>query len=576
MKLKLLLLFFVFLFPFVAFADSWKNLKQGDEAAQEFLNKLDQKKSEAGSHPFYNGNTPKEAKYTNSDLTGKPQGALTQDPAAQMVIESSNTRPHFKIDPQKDPLIVRSEKLMENPLTEIGGKETQSTASVQGGTDETLVCEEAGDDATHTCKAHLIVTLKETWGPEQQGCFEIKSFHLYGSWGGRGGILSWKRGMDAAGEKALRSYISTQNNIPLQSITTVNAPTLVRYVTERGHHWKHTYPIYRITYAYRQRIKEPSFSWNNHCGALEAKADEGQCHYVSKTCSIGKQTRIIGGIPVTQDCWEGTFTYNCSYPAKDDCGPLRAKGCVQIASTCKKKVGNACVVYTQTYQCKGKSQTKYEITGGQTPFCLDGNCRDQSWEVNNEMMSSLSQLSILKELQGKFKNGSFFKGETRQCSKYILNFKDCCGSGKGWGKNVGLGGCKANEKLLSNKRKAGLCHYVGTYCDKKILGKCVKKKSSYCCFGSKLLKAFHEQGRPQIGLGWGEPKSPLCRGFTINEIQRIDFSKIDFSEVFEDLMKSYNPTHLQGVGKHIGERLETIKKGLAPNTKQQTKQRNEG
>lgn len=216
------------------------------------------------------------------------------------------------------------------------------------------------------------------------------------------------------------------------------------------------------------------------------------------------------------------------------------------------------------------------ITGGQTPFCLDGNCRDQSCDANDEMMSSLAQLNILKGLQGHPWNGEIFKGKDHRCPKYILSFKDCCGSGKGWGKTLGVSTCKPKHKLLSEKRKNGLCHYVGTYCAKKdpiLHSKCIKKKSTYCCFNNKLLKALHEQGRPQIGLGWGDAEKPLCRGLTIDEIQRIDFSKLDLREVFEDLMKDFKPGKQEGMGKTIGERLETIKKGLKPKEMKQPPQR---
>ena len=193
-------------------------------------------------------------------------------------------------------------------------------------------------------------------------------------------------------------------------------------------------------------------------------------------------------------------------------------------------------------------------------------------------MASIAQLSLFKDMQGQI--DSIFEGKRHKCSKHILSFKDCCGSGKGWGKSIGFGGCEAEEKILQEKRKERLCHYVGTYCAKKRLGVCIKKKSSFCCFGSKLLKAFQEQGRAQINLGWGTPKHPMCRGFTIEEIQRIDFSKLDLREAFEDLMKNYNPTKLQGTSQKIGERLDTIKKGLSPsvltpNSKQPPKQRPE-
>ena len=87
---------------------------------------------------------------------------------------------------------------------------------------------------------------------------------------------------------------------------------------------------------------------------------------------------------------------------------------------------------------------------------------------------------------------------------------------------------------------SGYCHEVGTYCKKKIplLG-CVQKATGYCCFNSKLARIIHEQGRPQLKNfnGWGDAGSPSCRGFSPDEFQAIDFSKIDLSEYVEDMVK---------------------------------------
>lgn len=87
---------------------------------------------------------------------------------------------------------------------------------------------------------------------------------------------------------------------------------------------------------------------------------------------------------------------------------------------------------------------------------------------------------------------------------------------------------------------SGFCHEVGTYCKKKIplLG-CVQKATSYCCFNSKLARIIHEQGRPQLTNfnGWGDAGSPQCRGFSPDEFQAVDFSKIDLSEYVEDMVK---------------------------------------
>lgn len=87
---------------------------------------------------------------------------------------------------------------------------------------------------------------------------------------------------------------------------------------------------------------------------------------------------------------------------------------------------------------------------------------------------------------------------------------------------------------------SGYCHEVGSYCKKKIplLG-CVQKATGYCCFNSKLARIIHEQGRPQLKNfnGWGDAGSPQCRGFSPDEFQAIDFSKIDLSEYVEDMVK---------------------------------------
>ena len=85
------------------------------------------------------------------------------------------------------------------------------------------------------------------------------------------------------------------------------------------------------------------------------------------------------------------------------------------------------------------------------------------------------------------------------------------------------------------------------------------------------------QGRPQIGLGWGEPKNPLCRGFTLDEIQRIDFSKLDLREVFEDLMQTYKGDKLntKDMGNTINDRMKTIQKSLIQNPTKPVRQRDE-
>ena len=81
----------------------------------------------------------------------------------------------------------------------------------------------------------------------------------------------------------------------------------------------------------------------------------------------------------------------------------------------------------------------------------------------------------------------------------------------------------------------GLCHYVGSWCDKYAGSKCLEKKESWVCFNSKLARIIAEQGREQLGLSWGTPRQPLTRGFTLAEFQSLDFSRMDLSAIVSDI-----------------------------------------
>ncbi|QKF59201.1 conjugal transfer protein TraN [Aliarcobacter lanthieri] len=140
-----------------------------------------------------------------------------------------------------------------------------------------------------------------------------------------------------------------------------------------------------------------------------------------------------------------------------------------------------------------------------------------------------------------------FNGKDRRCRSsdtfFGLAGGGCCDKDKVF---MGLIECKENEKLLAKQNKAELCTEIGEYCSKKInLGFakiCVQKSKGHCCFGSKLARFVHEQGRSQIGIEWGSPESPQCRGFTPEEFQKLDFSKIDLTGAFD--MPEINQTDL--------------------------------
>jgi conjugal transfer mating pair stabilization protein TraN len=102
-----------------------------------------------------------------------------------------------------------------------------------------------------------------------------------------------------------------------------------------------------------------------------------------------------------------------------------------------------------------------------------------------------------------------------------------------------LQGCDQQDMETGMLRGSGMCHEVGTYCASSILGVCIQEAKSHCCFNTRLGRILQEQGRPQLksfdGIGWGPVKHPLCRGFTPEEFQAIDFSKIDLREYYSEI-----------------------------------------
>jgi len=98
-------------------------------------------------------------------------------------------------------------------------------------------------------------------------------------------------------------------------------------------------------------------------------------------------------------------------------------------------------------------------------------------------------------------------------------------------------GCDADDAITAAMNELGLCHYVGDFCSKRAFGSCIQKEKTYCCFNSKMARIIHEQGREQLTTfnTWGTGETPVCRGFTPEEFQSLDFAELDLSEWFEDI-----------------------------------------
>ncbi len=106
---------------------------------------------------------------------------------------------------------------------------------------------------------------------------------------------------------------------------------------------------------------------------------------------------------------------------------------------------------------------------------------------------------------------------------------------------MSMSSCNEDEGKLAMKEGAGLCLSIGTYCSSciRIFGMCVsciEHTTGKCCFNSRLARIINEQGRVQVGKGWGSGESPDCSGFTIAQLQSLDFAAMDLTEFYASIV----------------------------------------
>ena len=169
---------------------------------------------------------------------------------------------------------------------------------------------------------------------------------------------------------------------------------------------------------------------------------------------------------------------------------------------------------------------------GSVRWCVGAGCESVRPGSNTGFVDATSRLNMALELGGEEfdrEDMRFFKGRRRACHIHFGGLANCC---KNSGLLVGLANCSAGEQELAEERSAGNTHYLGKYCSRKtFFGICIRRSRAWCVFGSRLGRILQQQGRSQLGVGWGN-----CRGLTVAEIERIDFARLDLSEFTENLM----------------------------------------
>lgn len=527
-------------------------------------------------------------KYKDKQLEHKISEALLTSKEGSFVKESFDTRPKFDIDPLTDSLILNSESIVDDPHEVLKIQKTE--LEEQDGEKTYHQCERGQDTYERKCIRRRVpkkigerdVDITERVNIKIEDVtkgrvISVEHMDMYPLLVFKGCVMAqgffFYEDIDPKDPQLLDSFktilpkvdsiTGKQIDIDVNTIQSVKGaghdgvfPKSIMLRDKRAEKNPVKNLSYDVTYIKKEATYE--LDWIDDCSELEALADDGKCDYGESRCIEPGSTKMVDGISLNADCWAEERIYRFKSTIQDTCKSLLEKGCVQISSKCLAYEGNDCIRWGQTFECStGTRRLGKVVFSGTSPFCLDGDCVSQEWAPNADMADSLSKLAIFQQIQKDVDGESklIFNGKKKRCSRTAANFKDCCTT-KGWGMDVGLASCKQKEKELAEDRKRHRCIRIGTYCAKQEAGICLQKKTTFCCYASRLAKIINEQGKRKLRIGFGTPKHPNCVGLTLDQLIQLDFSQIDLSELFEDLMANLKIPSAKKINEEIQKSMD--------------------
>jgi len=308
------------------------------------------------------------------------------------------------------------------------------------------------------------------------------------------------------------------------------------------------------------------------CNALD---QNNACEITGETCD-NMGLKVIDGLEIDRDCWQYRRSYACADNnlIESDCGELEEK-CSFSSAECKETdISGICIEHKRNYECQNDVQildadSQIVVCNSQV-YCDNGNCDAIDYEKNKDLAEATAFTSMLENAAAEFDSDTSmtFAGTSGKCSKDLLSLSDCCSmdglledivesgfSHMQWASGIGLiksisgdetfdtgldlSFCSSSENELFIRRNNNQCVYIGRYCsaEEDITGLCLQEKEAYCCFSSKISKIINEQGRPQIGKGWGTPDNPDCSGLSTNEINSLNLDELDFSSLEAEIQE---------------------------------------
>jgi hypothetical protein len=283
------------------------------------------------------------------------------------------------------------------------------------------------------------------------------------------------------------------------------------------------------------------------------------CEVEGVYCVEGPETRIIDGVEVYDDCWREETRYVCPGVGETvtDCNP--DPSCSLVDETC---LDDECRSKQLQYECVSEVTSESSQEYCQSDIsCFAGTCysvdRENSAQQMPEALAKLAALFQAHESIGDtVENLRVMSGQDLRCHKTGI-WKNCC-TDDGIALDILGGSCSEDEQILAAKREENLCVDVGWYCAKRGIFGCNKRRRTSCCFNSVLARIINEEGHNQLGISWGTPEEPMCEGLTPEQFSQVNLDNVDFSEMTDQLMESFNPEGEGSMEERIRERVNNF------------------
>ncbi|MCK4934638.1 MAG: conjugal transfer protein TraN [Simkaniaceae bacterium] len=313
-----------------------------------------------------------------------------------------------------------------------------------------------------------------------------------------------------------------------------------KIVVTWNHHDNVKCDNYHIEEKILKKRQEKDFWHADRPNVLSHTQSHPNCRLLFEQTIEGPQTRIIQDVPIYRDKWGRNLLFSCDNSQNNKCQHLRDQGGVLIKKQCLQKNSlEECDLWEKTYDIgRQAEQLKTNVT-----FAEDSlwglNELDSSYEQNKDFGEVVTRLSIISDLNNELPMQDFdpntatvFSGTASKCQRsFAKELYDCCRKLEGLAIDTHLACCTEEEKDLASKRNDGKCHYIGSKDTK--LG--LETEQVFCCFPTKLSRLLQEEGRKQLNIKWGTAECPKCQGLSLKELQLLDFSKMDLSEVVDDM-----------------------------------------